>query len=120
MRGTKVGSEQLLADPASHGPWLRLLLPGDAEVEEQQSVLAAGVDVSADVLKVPPPRQRLLRSAVPAGGTRPSWPSSSVGRHNDYGHPSPLLLAELGQLGLPVRRTDQDAMWPSSTMALMR
>jgi competence protein ComEC len=32
----------------------------------------------------------------------------SVGLHNDYGHPSPLLLAELARLGLPVGRTDRD------------
>ena len=27
---------------------------------------------------------------------------------NDYGHPSPALLAELARLGVPVRRTDHD------------
>ena len=32
----------------------------------------------------------------------------SVGLHNDYGHPSPLLLADLARLGVPVRRTDLD------------
>ena len=31
----------------------------------------------------------------------------SVGAGNDYGHPSPLLLAELARLGVPVARTDQ-------------
>lgn len=85
----------------------RLLLPGDAEVEEQQSILDAGVDVSADVLKVPhhgsaysDPR---FLAAVHA-----KLAVISVGLHNDYGHPSPVLLAELGKLGVPVRRTDQD------------
>jgi competence protein ComEC len=85
----------------------RLLLPGDAEVEEQQAVLDSGVDVDADVLKVPHhgsaySDERFLR-AVHA-----KLAVISVGRHNDYGHPSPLLLAELGRLGLPVRRTDRD------------
>jgi hypothetical protein len=32
----------------------------------------------------------------------------SVGVGNDYGHPSPLLIAELGRLGVPIRRTDAD------------
>jgi len=32
----------------------------------------------------------------------------SVGRDNDYGHPSPLLIAELARLGIPARRTDVD------------
>ncbi len=86
---------------------IRILLPGDAEIEAQQSVLAAGIDVSADVLKVPhhgsaysDPR---FLAAVHA-----RLAVISVGLHNDYGHPSPLLLADLGRLGVPVRRTDHD------------
>jgi competence protein ComEC len=31
----------------------------------------------------------------------------SVGAGNDYGHPSPLLLAELSRLGVPFARTDK-------------
>jgi competence protein ComEC len=86
---------------------VRVLLPGDAEVEEQQAVLDSGVDLRADVLKVPhhgsaysDPR---FLAAVHA-----TLAVISVGLHNDYGHPSPLLLAELGRLGVPVERTDRD------------
>ena len=32
----------------------------------------------------------------------------SVGLHNDYGHPSPILLGEMARVGVPVRRTDLD------------
>ena len=32
----------------------------------------------------------------------------SVGAHNDYGHPSPVLLAEMARLGVPLLRTDRD------------
>ncbi|MCU1658654.1 MAG: competence protein ComEC [Pseudonocardiales bacterium] len=85
----------------------RVLLPGDAEVEAQQALLADGLDLRADVLK------------VPHHGSAYSWPAFlaavhakiaviSVGLHNDYGHPSPLLLAELARLAVPVRRTDHD------------
>ena len=86
---------------------VRMLLPGDAEVEAQRELLDAGADLRADVLKVPhhgsaysDPRFLAAvhaRSAV-----------ISVGLHNDYGHPSPLLLAELARLGVPVLRTDRD------------
>jgi len=86
---------------------VRILLPGDAEVEEQQSVLDSGVDVSADVLKVPHhgsaySDERFLRAVHAKVAV------ISVGLHNDYGHPSPLLLAELDKLGVPTRRTDHD------------
>ena len=84
-----------------------ILLAGDVEIEAQQAMLAAGVDVRADVLKVPhhgsaysDPR---FLAAVQA-----KVAVISVGLHNDYGHPSPVLLADLARLGLPVRRTDLD------------
>lgn len=86
---------------------LRILLPGDAEIEEQQAMLGDGLDVTADVLKVPHhgsaySDERFL-AAVHA-----RMAVISVGLHNDFGHPSPLLLGKLDQLGLPVRRTDHD------------
>ena len=86
---------------------VRILLPGDAELEAQDDLLAAGTDLRADVLK------------VPHHGSAYSDPSFliavharlgliSVGLHNDYGHPSPLLTAELGRLAMAVGRTDRD------------
>jgi competence protein ComEC len=107
MRGTRSdpNNSSLVLRATVRG--VRILLPGDAEIEAQQSVLAAGVDVRADVLKVPhhgsaysDPR---FLAAVHA-----RLAVISVGLHNDYGHPSPLLLAELAKLGVPVRRTDRD------------
>src|SRR5581483_6122009 len=88
-----------------HG--VRILLPGDAEIEAQDALLDAGVDLRADVLKVPhhgsaysDPR---FLAAVHA-----QLAVVSVGAHNDYGHPSPVLLADLARLGVPLLRTDQD------------
>jgi len=86
---------------------VRLLLPGDAEIEEQRALLATGADLRADVLKVPhhgsaysdPDFLAAVHARVAV---------ASVGLHNDYGHPSPVLLAELARLGVPLRRTDRD------------
>jgi competence protein ComEC len=86
---------------------VRILLPGDVEVEAQQAMLADGVDVTADVLKVPhhgsaysdPDFLAAVHARVGV---------ISVGLNNDYGHPSPILLGELARLGVPVRRTDLD------------
>jgi competence protein ComEC len=84
-----------------------ILLPGDVEIEAQQSMLAAGVDVRADVLKVPHHGSaysdpNFLAAVQARVGV------ISVGLHNDYGHPSPVLLGEMARLGVPVRRTDLD------------
>jgi competence protein ComEC len=85
----------------------RILLPGDAEIEAQQSVLESGVDLHADVLKVPHHGSaysdpQFLAAAHAQVGV------ISVGVGNDYGLPSPLLVSELARLNLPVLRTDRD------------
>jgi competence protein ComEC len=85
----------------------RILLPGDAEIEAQQAILAAGVDVRADVLKVPHHGSAYSDPAFLAA-VHARVAVISVGLHNDYGHPSPLLLTELARLAIPVRRTDRD------------
>jgi competence protein ComEC len=86
---------------------VRILLPGDAEVEAQDDLLAAGTDLRADILKVPH-HGSAFSDASFLGAVHARVALISVGRHNDYGHPSPLLLAELTRLGLPVGRTDRD------------
>lgn len=85
----------------------RLLLPGDAEVEEQDDLLASGTDLRADVLKVPHHGSAWSDPAF-LGAVHASVAVVSVGAHNDYGHPSPLLLAEVARLGVPLLRTDHD------------
>jgi competence protein ComEC len=88
---------------------IRLLLAGDAEVQEQSEVLATdGPDaLRADVLKVAhhgsayqDPR---LLDAV-----RPSVALVSVGAGNPYGHPNASVLAHLQREGARVLRTDLD------------
>lgn len=86
---------------------VRILLPGDAEVEAQDDLLAAGTDLRADILKVPH-HGSAYSDASFLGAVHARVALISVGLHNDYGHPSPLLLAELARLDLPVGRTDRD------------
>lgn len=86
---------------------VRILLTGDVEIEEQQRLLDSGVDLRADVLKVPhhgsaysdPDFLAAVHAAVAV---------ISVGAHNDYGQPSPRLLTALARLGVPTERTDRD------------
>jgi competence protein ComEC len=85
----------------------RIMLAGDAEVEAQDDLLTSGVDLHADVLKVPHHGSAYSDPAFLAA-VHPSLAIISVGAHNDYGHPSPLMIAELGRLGVPVLRTDKD------------
>nr|MDQ2957210.1 ComEC/Rec2 family competence protein [Actinomycetota bacterium] len=86
---------------------LRILLPGDAELEAQDDLLAAGVDLRADILKVPHHGSAYSDPAF-LQAVHARLALITVGLNNDYGHPSPLLLAEMARLGVPTRRTDLD------------
>lgn len=85
---------------------VRILLPGDAEVEAQDDLLSTGADLRVDILKVPHHGSAYSDPAfLQAAHADLALISAGVG--NDYGHPSPLLLAELARQGVPVARTDQ-------------
>jgi competence protein ComEC len=82
-----------------------IMLTGDAEVEAQEAVLRSGVDLSADVLKVPH-HGSAWQSPAFLAGVHPQLAVISVGAGNDYGHPAPALLADLAHLGARTLRTD--------------
>lgn len=86
---------------------VRILLPGDAEVEAQRWLLASGADLRADVLKVAHHGSAYFDPAFVAA-VHAQVAVVSVGLHNDYGHPSPLLLGAMARLGVPLFRTDRD------------
>jgi competence protein ComEC len=90
-----------------HTRGLRLLLAGDIETEAQESILASGVPLKADVLKFPHHGSgRVTPRFLQAAGAPIA--TISVGVDNDYGHPSPRALRLLRQIGTDWRRTDVD------------
>ncbi len=84
-----------------------VLLAGDAEIEEQQALLAryGAAGVRADVLKVAHHGSAFQDPAF-LDAVRPAVALVSVGAVNDYGHPNPALLARLSRGGARVLRTD--------------
>ncbi|HEX2901957.1 MAG TPA: ComEC/Rec2 family competence protein [Jatrophihabitans sp.] len=86
---------------------VRIMLPGDAEIEAQDDLLSSGVDLHADILKVPHHGSAYSDPAF-LRAIKAKLALISVGVNNDYGHPSPLLLSQLDRLGVPARRTDRD------------
>ncbi|SDD53017.1 DNA internalization-related competence protein ComEC/Rec2 [Actinokineospora iranica] len=83
----------------------RLLLTGDIELAAQADLLTAGVDLSADVVKVPHHGSRYTAPEFLAAiGARVAM--VSVGAGNRYGHPSPRTLGSLAQKGVLIVRTD--------------
>jgi competence protein ComEC len=86
---------------------VRILLLADIGVPVQQDLLASGVDLRADILKVAHHGSADFDPDLYAA-VHASLAVISVGAHNTYGHPTPTALAELARLGVPVCRTDQD------------
>jgi competence protein ComEC len=87
----------------------RLLLAGDAMIEEQAELLEAlGTEaLRADVLKVAHHGSRYQDPQF-LEAVHPAVALVSVGTGNPYGHPNPAMLEMLGRQGARVLRTDID------------
>ncbi|MFD0899860.1 ComEC/Rec2 family competence protein [Actinomadura sediminis] len=89
----------------AHGPGFSALLSGDIEADAQRAL--AGSVPPVQVLKVPHHGSR-SQDARFLAAARASIALISVGRDNDYGHPSPATLALLRGLNVRVHRTDRE------------
>lgn len=85
---------------------VRILLTGDAEPEEEDAILATGIDLHVDVLKEAHHGSSAQDPRFLAA-TGAAVSLISVGAHNTYGHPAPQTLAWLEELGMRAYRTDQ-------------
>lgn len=99
-------NDSLVVRAETHG--VSMLFTGDIEPPAQQALLRSGVDLRADVLKVPHHGSaRTLDRFLTAVDA--DIAVIGVGLDNDYGHPSPKLLDALAAAGTrTVLRTDLD------------
>lgn len=90
----------------NHGD-LSVMLPGDAEVEEESSI-AKNAGLRSSILKVP--HHGGASSADPnfLRAVAPRVAVISVGQGNSYGMPTRTALSRLKALGARIFRTDQD------------
>lgn len=120
--GTEINNASLVLRAAT--PAGRVLLCGDVELDAQAHLLDARVDLSADVIKVPHHGSRYTTPELFAA-VHARIALVSVGSRNRYGHPSPVTLRMLAQMGTLVLRTDtggDTAIVPTATgpMAVTR
>lgn len=86
----------------------RVLFTGDLESIVERTLVAAGVDLRADILKVGHHGSATSSSYEFLRAVRPSTAIISVGRENPYRHPHPGVMERLRSLGIEFRRTDTD------------
>ncbi len=82
-----------------------VLLTGDMEKKEELAMLEAGIDVSADILKVAHHGSRTSSSTGFLLAVRPSVAVASVAKENSYGLPDEDVIARYAALGIPLRMT---------------
>ncbi|MGE5561645.1 MAG: ComEC/Rec2 family competence protein [Chloroflexota bacterium] len=82
------------------------LFTGDAGRDSEQEMLAAGVELQADVLKVGHHGSVTATSAAFLDRVSPAYAVISVGEDNDYGHPHREVVDRLVARGVSVLRTD--------------
>jgi competence protein ComEC len=85
----------------------RVLMAGDVERAAQASLLAAPARLEAELIAVPHHGSRTTDPAFLAA-TGAQVALISAGRDNRHGHPHEEILAALDELGIAVRRTDQE------------
>ena len=85
----------------------RILFTGDAEEAAEESLLASGQDLSADVLKVGHHGSRWSTTPRFLTAVRPRAAVISAGRNNSFAHPSKEVLERLKDRRVEIFRTDQ-------------
>ena len=82
------------------------MLTGDAEKESEYEMVAAGEDLSADVLKCGHHGSSTSNTAKFLKAVNPAYAVISCGKNNDYGHPHKETMQKLNALGCDIFRTD--------------
>jgi competence protein ComEC len=85
----------------------RALFMGDAGFQSEQRLLAQGVDLHSDLLKVGHHGSAYSSSSGFVEAVQPRVALISVGRHNLFGHPAPTTLVTLRSRGARILRTDR-------------
>ena len=85
----------------------RVLLTGDAGVMIEKELLADGVDLKSDIIKISHHGSTSASSENFLKAVNPILAVISVGAGNRFNHPSALILDRLKKLGVDICRTDQ-------------
>ena len=82
------------------------LFTGDAETAEEADLIASGVDLKSDVLKVGHHGSASSTGEAFLNAVSPAIALIGLGENNSYGHPSADVIARLEDRGVKIYRTD--------------
>ncbi len=84
-----------------------VLLPGDIHKKIELAMIARGLPLHVDLLKVPHHGSNTSSTEEFLAAVHPAMAVISDGRHNQFKHPRPEVLRRLGAAGVKTFRTDQ-------------
>jgi competence protein ComEC len=85
-----------------------VLLPGDIEKRGEDTMLALGADVSADVIVAPHHGSRTSSTTAFVNAVGAKSVIFPAGYRNRFGHPHPDVVERYRELGASIHRTDRD------------
>ena len=86
------------------------LLAGDIEQSAEESLVASGADLRADVLKVPHHGSRTSSTEAFINAVNPKCAVISVGERSRFGHPHPAVVNRYLERGIKLFQTGRDGM----------
>jgi competence protein ComEC len=86
----------------------KFLFTGDNNSKVEQAIIDSGQDWRADILKASHHGSITANSVKFLAYVQPKLMVISVGLDNRFGHPNPVILERAIELGINVKRTDQD------------
>ena len=85
-----------------------MLFTGDAEKDEEKTILDSGANIKSDILKVGHHGSKTSSGQNFIKAVSPKLALISAGRGNSYGLPHDVTLKTLQKAGIQILRTDQD------------
>ena len=84
------------------------ILCGDAQAEEENSIISTGADLKTDILSAGHHGSNTSSTKPFLKAAAPTYAAISCGKNNDYNHPGNAALKRLKKSGATVLRTDQN------------
>lgn len=89
---------------------ISILLAGDIERNAEDSLVAAGVNLKADVLKVPHHGSRTSSTEAFVNAVNPAYAVISVGERSRFGHPHVSVVERYLERGIKLLQTGRNGM----------
>lgn len=92
------------------------LFTGDASIASEKAIIASGIDIDIDILKVGHHGSKTSSCDEFIKATSPTEAIISCGANNKFGHPNKEVIDILSKYGVKIRRTDLEGTISYVTM----